>query len=530
MKNPKHAGARASSQKTSSATAPVSADRRKFHWESSKNAPSERKAPSDSTPSKEDIPGPSSGPTKPPTGPSLPAATLPPSLHHHNAASSPPHPPYGFHNLERRTIVLADGTARSYFALPPDYQMDTRGDKFLHSAHPQGFDPRFHPSFGPEGFREPPPFARGADYGSSLGIEGPAGPAGSSSLKRKYGEEEFAWHRQQALQHGSSAANPMGFSSGSIGDGLGRAGSPSRKEHIDDLRLSKQVKLGSEGYDDLPARRVRAEGNESLMASDVDQKALNDAFLRLSKSINENPTRRMNYLEDGKNGPLQCIVCGRGSKDFTDVHGLVMHAYHSQNSDLRIEHLGLHKALCVMLGWNHAKVPDISKEYQSLTADEARANREDLILWPPTVIIHNTSTGKKKDRRTEGLGNKEMDVKLKELGFGGGKAKSVYGKEGHLGFTAVKFSNTEVGLKEAENLAEFFEKDNRGRRGWARVQASQSGNNEDKNPDLVKVDKKTGEKSRIFYGYLATSMDLDKVEFDMRKKAVIKSRKELDFD
>lgn len=68
-----------------------------------------------------------------------------------------------------------------------------------------------------------------------------------------------------------------------------------------------------------------------------------------------------------------------------------------------------------MLGWNHAKAPDNSKEYQSLTADEARANREDLILWPPTVIIHNTSTGKRKDGRMEGLGNKEMDVKLKGI-------------------------------------------------------------------------------------------------------------------
>ncbi|KAI3517077.1 hypothetical protein L1887_16284 [Cichorium endivia] len=34
----------------------------------------------------------------------------------------PPPPAYGFHMLDRRTIVLADGSVRSYFALPPDYQ------------------------------------------------------------------------------------------------------------------------------------------------------------------------------------------------------------------------------------------------------------------------------------------------------------------------------------------------------------------------------------------------------------------------
>ncbi|XP_020591693.1 uncharacterized protein LOC110032404 [Phalaenopsis equestris] len=529
MKNPKSAaGGRGSSHKTSAANAVGGADGRKSHWDSSKKPPSDRNAPSDSTPFKEDIPGPSSGPMKHPAGATLPAASLPPTFHHHTSASSPPPPPYGFHNLDRRTIVLADGTVRSYFALPPDYQMDPRGDKFFHPGNPQGFDPHIPGPYGPEGFREPPPpFPRGgADYWSSLGLEG---PAGSSSLKRKYGEEEFDWRRQQAPQRGSSAVN-SGFSSGPVGDGLGRTGSPSRKEHVDDRRLSKQVKLGGEGYDDLPARKPRAESNDSLVARDVDPKALKEAFLRLSKSISENPTHMKNYLEDGKNGPLQCIVCGRGGKEFTDVHGLVMHSYNSPNPDLRIEHLGLHKALCVMLGWNYAKTPDNSKEYQSLSADEARGNREDLILWPPAVIIHNTSTGKRKDGRMEGLGNKEMDVKLKELGFGGGKAKSVYGKEGHSGFTAVRFLNSEVGLREAEKLSEYFEKENRGRKGWARVQASLSGNNDEKNPDLVKVDKKTGEKSRVFYGYLATAMDLDKVDFEMRKKVVIKSRKELDFD
>ncbi|RRT44260.1 hypothetical protein B296_00041244 [Ensete ventricosum] len=114
-----------------------------------------------------------------------------------------------------------------------------------------------------------------------------------------------------------------------------------------------------------------------------------------------------------------------------------------------------------------------------------------------------------------------------ELGFGGGKSKSIYGKEGHTGITMVKFANTQVGIKESERLADYFEKDNHGRKGWARAQASQSGD-DDKNPTLVKTDEKTGEKKRVLYGYLATASDLDKIDFDMRKRAVIKSRRELD--
>ncbi|EHA8589628.1 putative protein SUPPRESSOR OF GENE SILENCING 3 [Cocos nucifera] len=114
-----------------------------------------------------------------------------------------------------------------------------------------------------------------------------------------------------------------------------------------------------------------------------------------------------------------------------------------------------------------------------------------------------------------------------ELGFGGGKSKSIYGKEGHTGVTMVKFANTSAGLKEAERLVEYFERENHGRKGWARAQASRSGD-DDKNPALVKVDEKTGERKRIFYGYLATASDLDKLDFDTRKKVIIKSRRELD--
>lgn len=97
------------------------------------------------------------------------------------------------------------------------------------------------------------------------------------------------------------------------------------------------------------------------------------------------------------------------------MHGLIMHTYYSDNADLRVDHLGLHKALCVLMGWNYSKPPDNSKVYRFLPADEAAANQEDLIMWPPVVIVHNTITGKSKDGRMEGLGNKAMDSKLRGI-------------------------------------------------------------------------------------------------------------------
>ncbi|PNY08026.1 hypothetical protein L195_g004536 [Trifolium pratense] len=65
------------------------------------------------------------------------------------------------------------------------------------------------------------------------------------------------------------------------------------------------------------------------------------------------------------------------------------------------------------MGWNHSKPPDNSKAYQYLSADEAEANQDDLIMWPPLVIIHNTNTGKSRDGKMEGLGNKWMDGKIR---------------------------------------------------------------------------------------------------------------------
>lgn len=113
-----------------------------------------------------------------------------------------------------------------------------------------------------------------------------------------------------------------------------------------------------------------------------------------------------------------------------------------------------------------------------------------------------------------------------ELGFTGGKSNSLYGREGHLGITLVKFAGDQSGLKEAIRLAEHFEKENHGRKDWARVQPQILGKDDENNPNLVKVDEKKGDKRRILYGYLGTAFDLDKVDFDTRKKLVIESWRE----
>ncbi|XP_071737027.1 uncharacterized protein [Rutidosis leptorrhynchoides] len=396
----------------------------------------------------------------------------------------PPPPVYGFHMLDRRTIVFADGSARSYFALPPDYQdfppQIPRAPIRPPGPEPWlGLDRQFPPGRpvpgGSDHYRQ-----QNQDHRNPLGIEG--------SRKRKLGDEgdlsdEFARQRQQLLQFGNT--------------NLGAGSSGSRNE----MRGSKY--------------------------NEVDQEKLKSAFFNYIRLVNENANQKKKFLADGKQASLQCLACGRSSKDFPDMHSLIMHTYNPEKatSDQVTDHLGLHKALCILMGWNYLMPPDNSKTYQRLSAEEAAAARDDLILWPPHVIIHNTATGKGRDGRMEGLGNKAIEIKLRGYGFTTGKPKSMYGREGHMGTTGVKFSGDKSGLNDAMRLADYFEKQKRGRRSWASVQSMfRPGKEDEKDPNFVKLDKKNGEKERILYGYLGTVFDLDVMDFDHRKKVTVESK------
>ncbi|KAL3812619.1 hypothetical protein ACJIZ3_013887 [Penstemon smallii] len=407
----------------------------------------------------------------------------------------PPPPSYGFHMLERRSIVLADGSVRSYFALPPDYE---------------NFKPMIRPGFRPEFLQfghERPPFpmrpefigpdarTRDMEYWNSL------------PQKRKLGDDErggrddgFERQRQQLLQYG----NALGPGS-SVGYNLGKS---------EDARPSKNMRI----HEVIVSR---------LKHNEVDQSSLKKAFFHFVKLVFESGNQRKTYLADGKQGPLKCLACSnRSSKDFPDAHSLVMHAYNSDNDDSIVDHLAFHKALCILMGWNYLMPPDNSKAYQNFSTDDADANQNDLIMWPPSVLIHNTMTGKGRDGRMEGIGNRALDGILRDLGFSSGKSMSLYSKEGHLGIHTVKFSGDVTGLKECLRMAEYFEREHRGRKGWARVQYSTNGKDDENNPNLMKPDPKTGETKRVLYGHLATVADLDKVTYEIKKKVSIVSRRE----
>jgi XS domain len=100
--------------------------------------------------------------------------------------------------------------------------------------------------------------------------------------------------------------------------------------------------------------------------------------------------------------------------------------------------------------------------------------------------------------------------------------------------TLVRFSETLAGLKEAERLSELFEKSGQGRNNWTDVRKARDNNSSEKsmytsdtNSNLVK-EYESGER-RVLYGYLGTASDLEIFDFDAKKRADVRSRKESDF-
>ena len=78
---------------------------------------------------------------------------------------------------------------------------------------------------------------------------------------------------------------------------------------------------------------------------------------------------------------------------FEETQSLISHTFQSRKRGLRAEHLGLCKALCTVLGWNSdMDSGGRTMTSQNLSVEEAKANREDLILWPPVVLIHSCSS------------------------------------------------------------------------------------------------------------------------------------------
>ncbi|KAF7149343.1 hypothetical protein RHSIM_Rhsim03G0104900 [Rhododendron simsii] len=248
------------------------------------------------------------------------------------------------------------------------------------------------------------------------------------------------------------------------------------------------------------------------------------AFLIFSKKLNENPAVRKRYKEQGRAGSLFCIVCGRSvSKEFMDTQRLATHAFMSHKFRLRAEHLGLHKAICVLLGWKSEVAPDVSTWVPDpIPYKEAMAQKEDIILWPPVVIIHNSSMEENIVDEQKVVSLEAVGDFLRGKGFSGGKFRMCLGKPGNHGVIVVRFLGTFFGLQDAERLHKYFVDNKRGRDFGRGGPSSSKGKSSSSNEVAGKKNVEL-----VLYGYMGISEDLDKVDIDTKRKCWIKSKKEI---
>ncbi|RDX65620.1 hypothetical protein CR513_55710, partial [Mucuna pruriens] len=276
--------------------------------------------------------------------------------------------------------------------------------------------------------------------------------------------------------------------------------------------------------DELSEDWTSAAESEPIEGSEEFNQMVHENFLTYSKKLNLNLYVQRRYQDQGKAGSLYCIVCGRSSsKEFMDTQRLVTHAFMSHKAGLRAKHLGLHKAVCVLMGWDTIVPQDtVTWVPQVLPHAEALAQKEDLILWPPIVIIHNISMSDDNPQHWKVVSMETIEAFLRGKGFVRGRIKLCLGKPADQSIILVKFLGTFGGLGDAERLHKYLSDNNRSRAEYERVKSENI-----KSCSTSETDE--GDKvENILYGYVGIAEDLDKLDFNSKKWSMVKSRKEID--
>ncbi|KAL0460083.1 UNVERIFIED_CONTAM: hypothetical protein Slati_0635500 [Sesamum latifolium] len=291
--------------------------------------------------------------------------------------------------------------------------------------------------------------------------------------------------------------------------------------------------------DDLPLAKAEPPEN----SQDFKQ-LVQSAFFKFLKQINETPMKRRNYMEQGKVGSLKCIVCGSNSEEFVETESLAVHAFTCEKVGLRSQHLGLHKALCVLMGW---KFTDESSGWhcEVMSSAEKSALNEDLIIWPPVVIIHNSTIDSKNPDERVIVSMEEVAMKLRGdvlliimirfsdpnvitlsdrlvdayMGFGS-ILKVCNGKPANQSVILVKFNGTLSGLQEAESFHQNYIKSKHGRAELKQLKSKHGSS-------IGWTGAISSDTEEILYGHLGIAEDLDKLDFDTKKRCILRSKKEI---
>lgn len=197
-----------------------------------------------------------------------------------------------------------------------------------------------------------------------------------------------------------------------------------------------------------------------------------------------------------------------------------MHALSCHKIGSKCQHLGFHKALCALMGWRCAEVLNKSWVCERLTDAETSALKDDLIIWPPVVVVHNITISDIPEKRIA-LSVEEFEGKLRDIGFGD-KTKVTLGRPANQGTVVVSFGPSYSALQEAERLHKIFLGFNRGRTGVLQVNSNSRENYPVELPIALR-----DELHPFLYGYIGLADDLDKLDFEIKRRSLIKSRTEI---
>ncbi|KAI4295049.1 hypothetical protein MLD38_040674 [Melastoma candidum] len=257
---------------------------------------------------------------------------------------------------------------------------------------------------------------------------------------------------------------------------------------------------------------------------------VHEFFLKYSRDVNLNPWVQKRYRAQGELGTLFCVVCGKSSsKEFKDTQGLAKHCLMSRRIGLKAQHFGLHKAICVLLGWGITTMDMFNWAATVLPQEEAQAAREDLILWPPIVVIHNISMVIDNPEEQKVISVNNVESFLRGKGFAAGKMTVCNGKPADQSVILAKFLGTFSGLENAGRLHEYFTVNKRSRQEFKRL-ASHGGDDCSRSQSQTAASQGDEIEETILYGYMGVADDMDRLDFGTKKGITVKSRREiLDF-
>lgn len=95
------------------------------------------------------------------------------------------------------------------------------------------------------------------------------------------------------------------------------------------------------------------------------------------------------------------------------------------------------------------------------------------------------------------------------------------GRPANHSIMAVIFNSTLSGLEAAERLHNFYSKTKHGKSDFENIRSCSSSCSKDES----KASEKKAE--HVLYGYLGTAEDLDKLEYETKKRCLVKSKKEI---